>query len=175
MSNKGKEETEIEEVSSEKKKYLTWDEKINGIDHKLTPKIKRFILLFVNKGEGKTATDFAKHFKVHTSTIATWMAYPQVKEEINRLLENNEARLMSLLESKQDRIIESLLKMLDDKKTPAEVRRKIGYNLLSFGRVQDVNSGGTLIQQSTVVTKYEDLSEEEIDKQLKELDELDSG
>ena len=179
MSNKGKErkeETEIEEVSGEKRKYPSWNERINGCEHKISPKMKRFILLFINKSEGKTAADFARHFKVNPSTIAMWLSYPEVKKEIERLQENNEARLMSLLESQQDEIISGLVKMFKDEKVNPETRRKIAYNLLSFGRVKDINTSGTLIQQTTaVVNKYENLSEEELDEQIRELDELDRG
>ena len=179
MSNKGKEreETEIEEVSGEKRKYPSWNERINGQEHKLSPKIKRFILLFVNKSEGKTGEDFARHFKVNPSTIAMWLSYPAVKEEINRLLESNEARLMSMLESQQDEIIKGLLKIFKDEKVNPETRRKIGYNLLSFGKINDVNTGGRTIvnQQQAIVSPYENMSEEDIERELAEIEELDRG
>ena len=112
---------EVEE-SSKKRKYLTWDERINGRNHTITPKIRRFILLFVSKGEGKTTADFAKYFKVNPGTIATWLSYPQVREEINRLLKDNEARVMSLLESLQDEIIKGLLKMFKNERLNPETR-----------------------------------------------------
>ncbi len=172
-SSKGKERKEIAVIRDEKRQYPSWNERIHGMDHKLTPKIKRFILLFVNKSEGKTMADFARHFKVNPSTINTWLSYPVVKKEIERLQESNEARFLSMLETKQNRIVENLLKLMEDRKTPAEVKRKIAYNLLSFGRIKDINTTGSLIQQAMVVSNYEGLTEEEIDRQIKEIEELD--
>ncbi len=171
-------EEKIEEDRKKEKKNPTWNEIIYGREHKLTPRIKRFCFLFVSQGEKKTIGDFAKHFKVHASTIATWLSYPQVKEEINRLLESQEERLMELLESKLERVINGLLEMFLDKKTPAEVRRKIGYNLLSFAKLNDVNTGGRTIinqQQATTVNPYENMSDEDLDRALAEMDELENG
>lgn len=166
---------EVDEESSKKLKYPSWNERINR-DHTITPKIRRFILLFVSKGEGKTAADFAKYFKVNPGTIATWLSYPQVKQEIERLLKDNEARVMSLLESRQEEIVRGLLKMFENEKLNPEVRRKIGYNLLSFGRLKDVNTGRTVItQQQAIVSPYENMSDEDIEKGLAELDELENG
>ena len=66
--------------------------------------------------------------------------------------------------------------MFNDKKTPAEVRRKIGYNLLSFGRLNDVNTGRTIInQQQALVSPYEKMSDEDIKRELAELEELENG
>ena len=175
-SRESREETEIEEVSGEKRKYPSWNERINGQEHKISPKIKRFILLFVNKSEGKTMADFAKHFKVGPSTIAMWLSYPEVKLEISRLQENNEARLMSLLELQQDEIIKGLVKIFKDEKVNPETRRKIAYNLLSFGKMRDVNVHGmTVVQQQAIVSPYENMSEEDIERELAALDELDRG
>ncbi len=100
-----------------------------------------------------------------------------MQQEIDRLLTNNEERVMALLESKLERVINGLLVMFDDKKTPAEVRRKIGYNLLSFGKLNDVNTGGRTIinQQQAIVSPYENMTEEDIDRALAELDELENG
>lgn len=164
------------EVVSSEKKWPNWNEKIYEREHTITPKMKRFILLFVSKGEGKTIADFAHHFKVNVSTITAWLAYPEVKEEINRLMENNEARVIALLESRQEELVNGLLKMFKDKEVPADCRRKIAYNLLSFGRLKDVNTGRTVIsQQTAVLNKYENMTDEELKKAMEEMDELENG
>ena len=165
-----------EEVVSSEKKWPNWNEKINGRDHVITPKIKRFILLYVSKGEGKTSADFAHHFKVNVSTITAWLAYPEVKEEINRLMENNEARVIALLESRQEELVNGLLKMFKDKKVPADCRRKIAYNLLSFSRLRDVNTGRVqVVQQTAVLNKYEKMSDAELKAAMEEMDELEGA
>jgi len=96
---------EVEEASSEKQKYLTWDERINGRNHKITPRIKRFIYEYVSTGERLTLKDFAQRFKVSVTMISTWLAYPEVKEEINRLLASQAERVLALLESKQEQAL----------------------------------------------------------------------
>ncbi len=185
VSNKKVKSNEIETISDTDDKIdkieenggklinPSWKEIIYGRDHKLTPKIRRFILLFVNKGEGKTVADFAKYFKVSIGTISNWMAYPQVKKEIQRLLESQEEQVLSLLKSKHSHLVDSMMKLIDSPKTNAETKRKIAYDLFSFGQVKNVNKGGSVILQRTEVNTGEKLSEEEIDAQLRELDELD--
>ena len=164
---------EVEE-SSKKQKYLTWDERINGRTHKITPRIKRFIYEYVSKGEGKTLAEFARHFKVHSSTIATWLAWPEVKREIEKLLLDTESRTIALLENRQEELIKGLLKMFKDEEVPAETRRKIAYNLLSFGKLRDANVRGmiAITQQQATVNRYENMTTEEMEKEIKELDEL---
>jgi len=165
-----------EEVVSSEKKWPNWNEKIYEREHTITPKMKRFILLFVSKGEGKTIADFAKLFKVHPSTITVWLALPEVKEEINRLLEDAEARIMSLLESRQEELVRGLLKMFQNEELNPETRRRIAYDLLSFGRLKDINKGvKTIVAQQTVVNQYENMSDEELDEALKEIEELENG
>ena len=164
------------EVGSSKKKWPTWDEKINGRSHFLTPKIKRFILLYISKGEGKTSADFAKLFKVHPSTITVWLALPEVKKEINRLLEDAEARIMSLLESRQEELVRGLLKMFNNEELNPETRRRIAYDLLSFGRLKDINKGAkTIVAQQTVVSPYASMTDEQLAEAMKEMDELENG
>ena len=169
-------EEKLDEESSKKRKYLTWDERINGRNHKITPRIKRFIYEYVSAGERLTLKDFAKRFKVSVTMISTWLAYPVVKEEINRLLENQEERMIALLESRQEQVIKGMLEMFNDKKINAETRRKIGYNLLSFGRLKDVNKGRTIInQQQAIVSQYASMTDEQLAEAIKEMDELENG
>ena len=167
---------EVDEESSKKLKYPSWNERINR-DHTITPKIRRFILLFLSMGVVKTAEDFAKYFKVNPGTIATWLCYPQVKQEIERLLKDNEARVMSLLESRQEEIVRGLLKMFKNEKLNPETRRRIAYDLLSFGRLKDINKGAKTIvsQQTAVVSQYASMTDEQLDEAMKEMDELENG
>jgi len=105
-----------------------------------------------------------------------WLEWPEVQKEIERLLTNNEERVMALLESKQELVIEGLFDMFNDQNTPAEVRRKLGYNLLSFGKLRDVNTGRTIVnQQQAVLSPYEKMSDEELEAAIKEIDELANG
>ncbi len=84
---------------------------------------------------------------------------------------------MLMLESQRDEIIKGLLKISKDEKVNPETRRKIGYNLLSFGKINDVNTGGRTIvnQQQAIVSPYENMSEEDIERELAEIEELDRG
>ena len=165
-----------DEVVSSEKKWPNWNEKINGRDHAITPKIKRFILLYVSRGEGKTSADFARYFKVDVSTITAWLSYPETKKEISRLLESNEARIMSLLESRQEELVRGLLKMFKNEKLNPETRRRIAYDLLSFGRLKDINKGvKTIVAQQTVVSPYASMSDEQLDEAIKEIEELENG
>ncbi len=169
------EEEEVEEVSGKRKRGEAWYEKIMLRNHTITPKIQRFILLFVSKGDGKTAADFARYFKVHTSTIATWLSYPAVKTEINRLVKSNETRIMAYLESKQQKVLDGMYDMFNNKKINPEVRRKIGCDLLGFSQLKDINKGVRTViaqQQTNVISPYENMSDAELKAEIKMLDEL---
>ena len=171
-------EKEVTEVSRKMKKGEGWYERIMLRNHTITPKIQRFILLFVSKGDGKTAADFARHFKVHNSTIATWLSYPEVKSEIKRLLKSNETRVMAYLESKQQKVLDGMYEMFNNKKINPEVRRKIGCELLGFSQLKDINKGVRTIvaqQQNVISTGQVDFSnytDEQLRNELKELEEL---
>ena len=69
-----------------------------------------------------------------------------------------------------------MLKIFNDPKTPPEVRRKIAYNILSFGRIKDINTGRTIIaQQQTAIVgqvNFDNYTDEELKAELKMLKEL---
>ena len=99
-----------------------------------------------------------------------------MKKEINRLLEDAEARIMSLLESRQEELVRGLLKMFKNEKLNPETRRRIAYDLLSFGRLKDINKGvKTIVAQQTVVSPYASMSDEQLDEAIKEIEELENG
>lgn len=164
------------EVVSSEKKWPNWNERIYNRDHKLTPRIKKFCYLYVTTIEKLTLEEFSEKFKVNVSTIIRWLAWPQTQNEISRLLQDTEARVMALLESRQEEIVKGLLKMFKNEKLNPEVRRKIAYNLLSFGKLRDANVRGMIVsQQTAVVSQYASMTDEQLDEAIKELDELENG
>ena len=164
----------MKERVRESKKDTIWYERIMLRNHTLTPQIQKFILLFVSKGDGKTVADFARYFKVHASTIATWLSYPEVKSEIKRLLKDNQTRIMAYLESKQQKVLDGMYDMFNNKKINPEIRRKIGCDLLGFSQLKDINKGRTIIaqQQTNVINEYENMSDIELKTELEELKQL---
>ena len=163
------------EVVSSARTWPKWSERINS-KHRLTPLIRKFCFSYVSASKKMTNNQFAEKFGVGRSTIVQWLEWPEVQKEIERLLSNNEERIMALIESKQEQVIEGLLEIFNDEKTPAEVRRKVGYNLLSFGKLRDVNTGRTIVnQQQAVLRPYEHMSDGELDAAIKEIDELANG
>ena len=148
---------------------------------------------------------FAKKLKVGVSTIKQWLQWPEVKREIERLMEDVEQKVTELLKQNQELAVKTLVNMITDPKTNEETKRKICSDLLGFAGRRDANRrGGIIVNQSQAVvsqqfenmsneeleriinkareTKYDRMSEEEIeeekkriDKALAELDELENG
>ena len=164
------------EVRKSEKKWPDWHEKVYNRPHTLTPRIKKFVYLYVSTMGKYTLEEFAEKFGVHASTITLWLAYPVVKEEIGRLLEDTKARVKASLEIHLDDIVKGLFKIFQSGRTNAETRRKIANDFLGYSGINNVNTGRQVIVQQTAVNAGEvDFScytEEDMRDELEMLEEF---
>ena len=172
MSNK----KEIEQVKSSEKAWPTWRDRIANQQHQLTPKIRKFCYLYVSVGDKHTLEEFAVKFGVARNTIKQWLSWPNVQELVDKLFDSQTERIAELLGNRAEHVVKGMLKIFDSPKTPAEVKRKCGYNLLSFVGVRDCNTGRTVIsQQVAVQNQYEKMTDAELKEAMEELDRFEEG
>ena len=173
MNNKKGKEVQ---VRKSEKKWPDWNEKIYNRPHTLTPRIKKFIYHYVRTMGKYTLEEFAVKFHVDPSTITLWLAYPETKDEINRLMEDYKERALSGIEIHLDDVVKGLFKIFKDPRTNAETKRKLGRDFLSFGGIVDVNVGRQIVvqQQATVVgqVNFDNMTDDELRQELAELKEL---
>jgi len=170
------------EVIRREKKWPNHYDRIHNQAHVLTPKIKKFIYKYVSDMGEHTQEEFAKKFNVHVSTVINWLAWPETKQEIERLMNDYKDRALAGIGVYIDNSIKVLFKLLMSGETSPETRRKIARDFLSFGGLVDVNVARTAIavQQNTAVDvsrtyhgkTIDEMSDEELKQELKELKEL---
>src|SRR4030042_1213179 len=145
---------------------------------RLTPAIRHFCFLYASNIYPKKLVEWGKIFKVKATTIRAWLRWPEVTELIEKFQANRESRLVEIFQRGEEEAVAELLRMVKDPKN-SEVKRKAIVDFLGYAGRKDTNRARVVIgqmqgqqqgQSQASVNQLESMTEEDLDKKLKDLE-----
>jgi transposase len=151
--------------------------------HKLNIKLRRFCFEYSTKGKILTQAQWAKRFEVGTSTISNWLSWDETKALILTFQENFEKRMLQKFSDEEEIVFDELLKVIKQKRN-SDVKRKaindffgyagrINVNEKNAGTQVNIKQSQELKQANLTQNNINQMTEEEINKELKELENIE--
>lgn len=159
----------------------TWEERKNS-EHKLTMRIRRFCYDFATS-QPRRQNEWAEAYGVHIVTLSQWLQWKEVQDLIELYTRDHDSRIRQKFIQEEEGVIDAMVGLI--KKTKfADVKRKAIVDFLGFAGRKNVNSGKVNIRQEQVQGQQQALgivssidvssmTDEDIDKELKEIAELE--
>lgn len=187
--NKKKIEENIQ-AWSRKKPYPNPALQDRGIDrkkikHRITINMRRFAFEYSTQGKMKKNYEWAKRFNVASSTISKWLTWNEIKVLIHSFRDDHEKRISQKFVNAEEEVVDELLNVVKQKKN-TDVKRKAINDFFGYrGRLNVNDTSGTKInmnqnssqqqsQASLIQNNIGEMTEEEIQTEIEELEELES-
>lgn len=155
----------------------TWEEMKNA-EHRISPQMRKFCLDYATCTKRKTQSDWGREFGVSIPTINLWLAWSEIKDLIEAYRYSIEKRVTELFAQNQETAVAELVALITGRRVAAEVKRKAINDLLGYSGRVNINATKVVMNQKQaqgVQNNYGELSDEQIDEALKEMDELEAG
>jgi len=140
----------------------------------VTHRMRKFAFEYAMNTIPRSREEWAKDFQVSVNTINNWMSNPNVKKMIEIFVSDQEQVRMEYFNSHQVEVLEELMRVITARKI-SETKRKAINDFLGFAGAQNVNIPKINIKQGQAQGQKSInfvRTEEEIDNELKELEEL---
>ncbi len=154
----------------------TWDEVKQG-DHMISSRMRRFCFEYSSGLYRFTQVEWGKRFGVTGQTVAKWLQYREIQSLIEVFIVSHESRIKEKFEQNEEDIIDEMIRLIKKSKF-GDTKRKAIVDFLGFAGRRNINAARVEIKQQqmqgqvTAVENVTGMADEDIEKELKEIEEL---
>ena len=154
----------------------TWEE-TKQRKHLISSRMRRFCFEYSSGLYRFTQEGWGKRFGVAGQTVARWLQWREVQNLIETFIVSHEGRIKEKFEQNEEEIIEEMIRLIKKSKF-GDVKRKAIVDFLGFAGRRNINAGRVELKQQqlqgqvAVVEGIAGMAEEDIEKELKEIEDL---